>query len=255
MKRKPFIKEKVVYRTPGGVEFDSKKAAYKNWAAVLCYEALNSRGSEKMRKACERGLPEGVTSKVANLMMKIDETPLSDYNTTASDVEAYVWSRIPSVDKHFVEKLVYYSQAWHLVWEDKPMFNDCIEASSRGPSIPSLFMQNLGDRDVLTEEERRTVDAVIERYKNKTGQWLKDLSKREKPWVDVRNKLKLSAGERCEEVITHAAMDDYYSSIYRSDSLGPAQELTDDILQQIREESTKLVAVVEKLTASLDGFL
>ena len=38
-----------------------------------------------------------------------------------------------------LQKLVYYSQAWHLVLQKKKLFRDRIEAWAHGPVIPNLY--------------------------------------------------------------------------------------------------------------------
>lgn len=35
-----------------------------------------------------------------------------------------------------LQKLVYYAQAWNLVWDEKPLFNSRIEAWANGPITP-----------------------------------------------------------------------------------------------------------------------
>ncbi len=38
-----------------------------------------------------------------------------------------------------LQKLMYYSQAWSLVWDEKPLFDAHIEAWANGPVIRELF--------------------------------------------------------------------------------------------------------------------
>ena len=47
---------------------------------------------------------------------------------TAIDVAAYILSKQGDMPAMKLQKLVYYSQAWSLVWDDKPLFRDRIEA-------------------------------------------------------------------------------------------------------------------------------
>lgn len=43
-----------------------------------------------------------------------------------------------------LQKLVYYTQAWSLVWDEKPLFDSRIEAWANGPIIPDLYDQHRG---------------------------------------------------------------------------------------------------------------
>ena len=38
-----------------------------------------------------------------------------------------------------LQKLCYYSQAWGLVWDDEPLFDEDFEAWVNGPVCPELF--------------------------------------------------------------------------------------------------------------------
>jgi len=47
---------------------------------------------------------------------------------TAHDVAAYILDKCGSMSAMKLQKLVYYSQAWHLVWDDAPLFEERVEA-------------------------------------------------------------------------------------------------------------------------------
>jgi uncharacterized phage-associated protein len=120
-----------------------------------------------------------------------------------------------------LQKLVYYCQAWHLVWEDEPLFRDRIEAWANGPVVRSLYDQHRGrfqvrswssgNPDALTEAERTTIDAVLQTYGDESAQWLSALTHRERPWIDARRGL--AEGERGNHEITKEAMAEYYASL------------------------------------------
>ena len=141
---------------------------------------------------------------------------------TVQDVAAYILSKKSPVTAMKLQKLCYYAQAWSLVWDDRPLFSDRIEAWANGPVAPALYARHRGqfevigseiggDAPVLTEDERDTVDAVLEHYGDKSSQWLGELVHQERPWKDARHGL--HPGERGETEITHAAMAEYYGSL------------------------------------------
>lgn len=120
-----------------------------------------------------------------------------------------------------LQKLLYYSQAWSLVWDDKKLFKERIEAWANGPVIPRVYGLHrgefkvsewpMGDTKLLSPTQKETVDAVIEFYGDKSAQWLSELTHREKPWKDARDGLDDDA--RGNKVITEAAMAEYYGGL------------------------------------------
>ncbi|HEX3465782.1 MAG TPA: type II toxin-antitoxin system antitoxin SocA domain-containing protein [Candidatus Elarobacter sp.] len=123
-----------------------------------------------------------------------------------------------------LQKLVYYCQAWSLVWDDRPLFDDEIQAWANGPVIPVLYRAHRGQsiistvggnadaiaRDPIASE---TVDSVLAYYGDKTPLWLSDLTHEEAPWTQARGEL--PAGAWSDHVISNEAMRSYYSSLVR----------------------------------------
>ena len=120
-----------------------------------------------------------------------------------------------------LQKLVYYAQAWSLVWDEKPLFGEKIEAWANGPVVPRLYkwhkgsfdvaMCPAGDSSLLAAEQRETVNAVLKFYRHRPSQWLSDLTHRENPWRDARQGL--TPGQRGSREISLAAMAEYYGSL------------------------------------------
>lgn len=44
-----------------------------------------------------------------------------------------------------LHRLLYYSQAWHLAWEGKPLFDDEIQAWANGPVVASIYELHRGE--------------------------------------------------------------------------------------------------------------
>jgi uncharacterized phage-associated protein len=136
------------------------------------------------------------------------------------DVAAYILEKKGQMTAWKLQKLVYYSQAWSLVWDDRPLFPGRIEAWANGPVSPDLYKvhrgsflidQIEGNPNSLDRDARDTVDAILEHYGDKSSQWLSDLTHREAPWREAREGL--ADGERGNVEITHGAMAEYYSSL------------------------------------------
>ncbi|MEA2237046.1 MAG: hypothetical protein QOC81_1770 [Thermoanaerobaculia bacterium] len=140
---------------------------------------------------------------------------------TAHDVANYILKKLGRMTAMKLQKLVYYSQAWSLVWDERPLFPSRIEAWINGPVAPNLYEVHRGQFDVkewpkgdsgkLTAVQRETVDAVLDFYGDKSSQWLSDLTHSEQPWKDARRGL--APTDRGGNEITHASMHEYYSSV------------------------------------------
>ncbi len=142
---------------------------------------------------------------------------------TVHDVVAYILRKKGKIVAIKLHKLLYYSQAWSLVWDDRPLFTARIEAWANGPVIPLVYRIHrgnyyveswpYGDRQALNGDERETIDAVLTKYGNKSSQWLSELTHREKPWINARRGLgPLDPGD---QEITLAAMAEYYNRLVR----------------------------------------
>jgi uncharacterized phage-associated protein len=55
------------------------------------------------------------------------------------DVAAYILAEQGPVTHMKLQKLVYYCQGWHLAWDEKPLFDEPIEAWANGPVCPALY--------------------------------------------------------------------------------------------------------------------
>ncbi len=136
------------------------------------------------------------------------------------DVAAYILQKRGEMTTMKLEKLVYYCQAWSLVWDEAPLFTEPIEAWANGPVVRELFnfhrnqfkISSLpGDVSKLSVAQKETIDSVLNFYGDKSSQWLSDLTHMEDPWKNARQGL--TPGERGDRIIEHAAMMDYYSSL------------------------------------------
>lgn len=140
------------------------------------------------------------------------------------DVAAYILEKIPGeMPTWKLQKLVYYCQAWHLVWEDKPLFPEKIEAWVAGPVVPILYNLHkgkfsiarkdlkLGDSKNLIDCEKQTIDMVLDEYAKFSGFQLSELSHNEMPWQEARKGYKFN--ESCHNEITLENMAEFYSSL------------------------------------------
>lgn len=137
------------------------------------------------------------------------------------DVAQYILQRRGSMTAWKLQKLVYYSQAWSLVWDQRPLFPERIEAWANGPVSPELYAQHrgrfivdhlaVGNAGAIDTAGRETIDGVLDYYGDKSPQWLSDLTHAESPWLEARGDL--PPGAPCQQEITLEAMASYYESL------------------------------------------
>lgn len=120
-----------------------------------------------------------------------------------------------------LEKLVYYAQAWSLVRDERPLFDEPIQAWVNGPVCPDLFEIHKGlyavaewpkgDVNKLDLDQCKTIDVVIDFYGKQTAKWLRDLTHDEDPWIIARGDLPDDVNS--SNVITPESMIEYYGSL------------------------------------------
>lgn len=139
------------------------------------------------------------------------------------DVAIYVMGRVKECTTMKLHKLLYYCQAWTLVWDERPLFRENIEAWANGPVIRELFAYHkgmfsikesdlvVGNETSLSPHQRDNINDVLDFYGDKSSQWLIDQTHMEAPWIEARKGL--AQTERGNRVISHDSMYQYYSSL------------------------------------------
>lgn len=148
-----------------------------------------------------------------------------EHSVSALDVAAYILSHLGLMTTMKLQKMVYYCQAWSLVWDEKLLFKEDIEAWANGPVVRELFNYHrgqymissvlIGNPDLLDDQQKETVEAVLDYYGNKSSQWLSDLTHMEDPWKLTRTGMpEMQRGNR---VIKPDVIADYYGSLPPND--------------------------------------
>lgn len=128
------------------------------------FNALNSILTHYARFICEKLVDRGEVTNMASIF----------------DVARYIVDKQGRVTTMKLQKLCYYSQAWTLVWDEEPLFNEDFQAWANGPVNADLFKLHKGQfvveegflhdqtsGDALTEEQMQNIDEVLDYYGDK----------------------------------------------------------------------------------------
>lgn len=141
------------------------------------------------------------------------------------DVAACILARTAPISAVKLQRLCFYSQAWSLAWEDRPLFGQRIEAWVNGPVVRELYAQYgerwSGDPSRLDAGQLSTIETVLAAYGQLTSQQLGGLARSERPWIEARERG--PSVERSRSEISHESMRSFYASLMsdRCDNLGP----------------------------------
>lgn len=137
------------------------------------------------------------------------------------NVAAYILEKRGKMTTMKLQKLLYYSQGWSLAWDEKPIFDEKIEAWANGPVVREVFARHrgyftvedwpTGDSEALSSDQKETIDAVLEAYGDMSGQQLSDMTHEERPWIEARNGL--SVGAASTEPLDLDTMQDYFGGL------------------------------------------
>lgn len=142
----------------------------------------------------------------------------------AIDVASYILQEKGRLTGYQLQKLIYYSQAWCLVTQGRPLFDEKVRAWDHGPVVYEVFREHArcrtvtindvsGDPSHLTALDMAVVDAVLDSYGSLSGDQIEDLSHHETPWKAVYD----GTSTTHSPVITDEAMIEYYSGLMASD--------------------------------------
>ena len=141
------------------------------------------------------------------------------------DVAKYILHKQGSLSTMKLQKLCYYAQAWSLVWDDEPLFQEEFQAWKNGPVCQELFDLYRGkfkipENDIpnrklstsgLNKNQIETIDKVLDYYGDKDAQWLSSLTHLEDPWKEARGEI--DNNSKCDNIITKESMAMYYGGL------------------------------------------
>lgn len=125
-----------------------------------------------------------------------------------------------------LQKLLYYTQAWHLAFHKKELFDGKFEAWIHGPvnrevysrfnntkyMFSEIYSTDIIDTNItekLSEEEIKHINIILEHYAKYSGVELEDMSHKEEPWIRAREGYE--PNQRCVVEIDNEFLGEYFS--------------------------------------------
>jgi uncharacterized phage-associated protein len=158
---------------------------------------------------------------------------MEDFRTvSALQLAQYILSFVPS-NQFKLQKLVYYTEGWHLAYFERSLIKENFEAWVHGPAVRSIWDHFKGRGNYFTQwyvkpelaekiriyfqhilrpEQLELIGDVMEEYGDKSAYHLESLSHTEPPWREARNGYDQS--EHSEAIISKETMKKYYQSLF-----------------------------------------
>lgn len=172
--------------------------------------------------------------KTYNLYRQLTANSTMQAKKIADIIITYFESKGDLVTNKKLQKLLYYIEAWFLVYS-RSIIDEDFEAWVHGPVIPSLYREykrfgyspiegtyKAGETSTgkyfqllksagLNSDQKKLLFAILDKYAPLPSYQLEALSHSEDPWKNAR--LKCKKFEHCNEVIEKSKMKKYYSSL------------------------------------------
>lgn len=128
-----------------------------------------------------------------------------------------------------LQKLLYYIDAYHLAYFDKPVVEENFEAWVHGPVCREVY-NSLRDKSLLyaelgfdnetnptatieselTQDQITLINDVLSELSQWTGFQLESATHKELPWIEARKGF--GPADRCDAIISKETMRDFYKS-------------------------------------------
>ncbi len=149
----------------------------------------------------------------------------------------YVNNKGDMVSPKKLQKLIYYVDAWHLVYFDEPLIEENFEAWIHGPVIPELYrkLRKFGFNNIqiindefddieqriekslretnINSEQSDLIFSVLNKYGILSSFELEMLTHSEPPWLTARSDT--LPHERCKTIISKDLMKKFYTSLLK----------------------------------------
>ncbi|MCT4662293.1 MAG: DUF4065 domain-containing protein [Tissierellales bacterium] len=160
----------------------------------------------------------------------------------------YIISRSVEITPLALQKLLYFSQAFHKVFVGTFMFDEDCEAWVHGPVYRDIYFKykdygynpieddkNRFDCFDLSEVEREVIDAVINNFGCYSGKILESMTHIESPWKETR--IDIGEDEASSRVILKDIIERYFRQVYEKYNMlniADIKDYSEDLFEKIR---------------------
>lgn len=145
------------------------------------------------------------------------------------DVLDYLLYRYGPMGPYRAHILLFYAQAWHLAWEDTPLFRSPFQARATGPvavaiqpyhkGLFTLTDWSRGNRLNLTKAERKHIRRATKDYTRLEYFLLAELVRSEPPYWQARQREGLRFPQQGQATIHRRHIKKFYRSLYENPNL------------------------------------
>ena len=140
------------------------------------------------------------------------------------DVAAYILAKEAPMSAMKLQKLCYFAYGYHLAWEDRPLFSERFEAWANGPVVYELYdlhrgRFNLdrgeiaGDPTELDDDERDSVNVVLENFRTYSAHELSAMTHQPGPWLAARERAGVTDLQRSNEELRDEEIADFFGAL------------------------------------------
>ena len=140
------------------------------------------------------------------------------------DVAAHILAKDGPMSAMKLQKLCYFAYAYHLVWEDRRLFEERFEAWANGPVVRELYAQHrgrfqlsagdiTGDPAALDDGERESVNIILETFKPYGAHELSAMTHQPGPWQYARDRAGAADLERSSEELLDEEIADFFGAL------------------------------------------
>jgi uncharacterized phage-associated protein len=191
-------------------------------------ELRNPHNMLKLFEANKNNLTEIAQRKLYKRICYLIETVGQTQDAGVINVAKFFLSKIDVEAEEIItplklQKLIYYAQAWLLVFLDRSFFDEDFQAWVHGPVVPNLYFEfkkhgycsipkaTNFDKTVFKSDELQILEMVYDVYGRYDAKHLEHLTHRESPWTEARRGYE--PDEKCTHIITKTSMLQYYKWI------------------------------------------
>lgn len=173
-------------------------------------------------------------------MNKVNELCNINISNKLISTISYIFNSIKEVTPLALQKLLYYIQSEYLYLYNKPLFVEDAEAWVHGPvyvNVYNLFKEftynPIDDNRFiifykkyldLNEDEKNTIDLVLDTYGRYSGKVLENIAHKEVPWINARGEY--GKDELCQNIISKKNIKEYLNKIGQKYNLSTKEGIT-----------------------------